>query len=507
MTMAEVKCFGFGLYSMWACLMKSAAERAAEPLCSFTACHFGSPPNRMKRPALCLAEYGLIEGAVEPTKCDIPKDGLGAPIPQTYKESGIAQLADGGKSYSAGDQMPYCNKKIQAKSHAMVCRFRQEPDCVVKVGRGSCSAAQDAACAADKAKCTCSTKKVGETAAGFGVCQVIVATRYPAATGITYSEVTKECFAEFDMGGALQNDELDSHKKFQTCLVASGGSQCPESSTADCFPWGSGGNTDAETFKQCKGFSAFADCRDTWGRDGKTSGYGWENRPYTDAETGATLFGNPTICQDDANPCVRKEADYKVFKIAVESCMPDPIQYFTTDPDYGKFYMCRSAMMSVGFSVSYEAKTKVMGFCTPSITGSGKFGHDNSCTMGGSLKIEGSLDCAMEMFNYGLYGSATVSFELEIYGGYAQGTFAASVMIAAGNKKDPFLGGAFDVELSEWSMGCCYRRQKRFKATLQFVVDVWFLPSVSYSAVMYNAKFGTPEPRGCSADVLAGCEC
>jgi len=278
---------------------------------------------------------------------------------------------------------------------------------------------------------------------------------------------------------------------------------CSEASSADCHPWGSGGNSDAATHKQCnqaQGGShlAYADC----GEGSTTAGYGWEN--YVRNNRGAV--GNPWVCADDLQLCKEKNMDYKVFELGFKTCGPNPLQYFARDPYTKSFYMCRSAMQGVGFSAKAKFG-KVFGVCTPSITGSGYMGRDNSCTLMGSLGISGNLDCQVEMFGYGIYGGAGVSFTVEIYKGFAQGVFAVDVYIAAGDKKDPFLTGSLTVEMSEWSMACCYKRQKRLKVDIGFEVDVWWLPTFSYNAVLYNAKFGSREPVGCSSAQMSGCDC
>ena len=160
--------------------------------------------------------------------------------------------------------------------------------------------------------------------------------------------------------------------------------------------------------------------------------------------------------------------------------------------------------------VGFEAKAKfgkVLAVCTPSITGAGYLGRDDSCTMMGSISISGNLDCEVGMFGYGIYGGAGVGFGVEIYKGFAQGVFSANIYIAAGSKDDPFLHGNVKVEMSEWSFACCFRRQKRLKVAIGFTVDVWCLPTFSYNADLYNAKFGGSEPRGCSSEALSSCSC
>ena len=198
-----------------------------------------------------------------------------------------------------------------------------------------------------------------------------------------------------------------------------------------------------------------------------------------------------------------------MFKVAMTGCGPNVAQYAATDPKYkSKFYMDRKAMQSFEISAKYEPKNyKVFGVCTPSVAAAGKYGKDNSATDYGTLSLTGALDCSVAMFGYGIYGGVSVYFVLDIYKDYAQATFGANVYIAAGDKEDPFLTGGITVEMSEWSFGCCWRRQKRLKVDLSFEVDVWFLPTFSYAAVLFNTKFGIIEPRSCSNKVIEGCEC
>lgn len=314
---------------------------------------------------------------------------------------------------------------------------------------------------------------------------------------------------------------------FRTCQFASGG-VCSESSSADCLPWGSGGNTHADTMMQCAGkFNKFADCthinklcnkgvkvfgigsddgpcgEDSYpdGHGAETPGYGWEGYK---GPTGR--IGNPWMCADTGEVCRTKTLDLKIIELSKKDCFPNPIQYAAVDPGTDNHYMCRDgAMQSIGFEVKKEFP-KFFGVCTPSVVGGGTWGKDDSCTQYGKLFIEGRVDCEIDMLGFEIGGGGALTFGLEYQpdNGFVQASLAGSVYIKAGD----FLTGTLEAEFSEMSFSCCWRRMARFKLAVAFEVELWFL-SMSYNTILYNSKIGTLQPndRTCPTEVLAACVC
>jgi len=278
------------------------------------------------------------------------------------------------------------------------------------------------------------------------------------------------------------------------------GGQCAETNSTACHPWGRGANTEAETIKQCgpdgANFAQYADCTEPLAVTKQDSGYGWADVPG----------GNPWTCADDGKLC--KNDDYDIvpnkLSVTVSRCYPNPVQFAATDTN-GKQFMCRKAQQSFGLSAT-GSFGKLWGYCTPSLTAGGEYGHDASCTQYGELSLTMGLDCSVNMWAFTVWGGGSVKLGLQMYSWGAQAYIEGKAFLGVGSKGDPWLYGSIAVKMSEWSFACCAKRQRRMQVFLALELDLWWL-SASHHAELYNSKFGPYTPTGCEQSVLDACDC